>query len=100
MTQVHAKPPPIPLIKGKCDGKSDKDFEKMKLRRHPTSSTLELYEFKMSLFENDDPEESLLFLRNFNTTIAVPGMLETDAKVQYLRALNRGEELRQFESFF
>ena len=55
MTQVHVKLPKILLLKENNDGKSDKYFLKLKLCRYPTLSTLDLYEFKMSLFENDDP---------------------------------------------
>ena len=44
---------------GKYNGKLDKDFVNLKLHRDPTSSTLDLYEFRMSLFENGDPEEFL-----------------------------------------
>ena len=69
MTQVHVEPPTIPLIKGKYDGKSDKYLLKMKLRRDPTSSTADLYEFKMSLFDNGKPEELSLCMRNFNMTL-------------------------------
>ena len=32
MNQPHVEPPPIPLIKENHDGKSDKDFVKLKLR--------------------------------------------------------------------
>ena len=46
------------------------------------SSTSDLYEFKMYLFDNGDAEEFLLLLRNFNMTIASSGALEMDAKVQ------------------
>ena len=56
MNQVHVEPLLIPLIKGKYNGKSDKDFVKLKLRRYPTSSMSNLYEFKMSLFDNGNPE--------------------------------------------
>ena len=59
MTLTHMEPPPITLVKEKHDGRSDKDFMKLKLRRDPTSSTLDLYEFKMPLFDNGDPEEFL-----------------------------------------
>ena len=48
-------------------------------------STLDLYEFKMSLFENGKPEEFLLFVCNFNMTLAASGTLEAGAKYQYLR---------------
>ena len=57
MTQPNVEPPPIPQIKLNHDGKSDKYFVELKLRRDPTSSTEDLYDFKMSLFENGNPEE-------------------------------------------
>ena len=43
MTQVHVKPPLIPLIKGTYDVKSDKYFVKLGLHRYPTSSMSYLY---------------------------------------------------------
>ena len=57
MTQSYVEPPPITLFKEKYDGKSDKYFVKQKLPRYPTLTTLDLYEFKMSLFDNGKPEE-------------------------------------------
>ena len=56
------EPFPIPLIRETCNGKSDKDFVKLKLRRDPTSITSDLYEFNMSLFDHGNPEEFLLFI--------------------------------------
>ena len=53
-TQPHVDPPPITLIKENHDGKSEKYFVKLKLRRDPTSPTSDIYEFKMSLFDNGD----------------------------------------------
>ena len=55
------EPPPIPLIKEKDYGKSDKYFVKMKLRRYPTCSMSDLYEFKMSLFDHGDPEHFIVY---------------------------------------
>ena len=55
MTHPHIEPPPIPLIQETHNGKSCKDFVKLKLRRDPTLSTSDLYEFKMALFDNGDP---------------------------------------------
>ena len=72
----------------------------MKLRRDPTSSTADLYEFKMSLFDNGNPEEFLLLVRKFNTTLVDSGTLETGAKVQYLHMLVNGEALHQFELLY
>ena len=62
-------------------------FVKLKLRRDPTSSMLDLYDFKMSLFDNGEPEEFLLFVRNFNMTLAESGTLEAGAKIPYLCTL-------------
>ena len=75
MAQSHVEPPLIPLIKRIYDGKSEKYFAKIELRRYPTSSTLGLYEFRISLFDNGYPEEFLLFVRNFNMTLVVTGTL-------------------------
>ena len=61
----HVEPSPIPLIKELSTGKSDGDYVKLKLRRDPTSSTSELYDFRMSLFDHGDTEEFLLFVPNF-----------------------------------
>ena len=51
----------------------------------------------MSFFDNGDPEELFLFVRNFNVTLADSGTLDTGANIQYLRTLVRGEELRHFD---
>ena len=66
MAQPHVYPPLIPRIKENHDGKSDKDFAKLKLCRDPTLPKLDPYKFKMSLFENSNPDEFFLFVRNFN----------------------------------
>ena len=47
----------------------------------------------MYLFENGEPEEFLLFVRNFNMNLAASGTLEAGAKIQYLRTLFCGEAL-------
>ena len=64
----------------------------------PTSEKLYFYEFKTALFENGDLGEFLLLVRNSNTTLTASGILDMDAKVQYLRMLVRGETLRRFDS--
>ena len=96
MAQSHVEPPLIPLIKRIYDGKSEKYFAKIELRRYPTSSTLGLYEFRISLFDNGYPEEFLLFVRNFNMTLVVTGTLEIGVNIQYLHMLVRGEALHHF----
>ena len=44
--------------------------------------TADLYEFKMSVFDNGETEEFLLFIRNFNMTLTASGTLELDANFQ------------------
>ena len=65
------EPAPIPLITSKNDEKLDNDCVKIELRRDPTSEKLDLYQFKMALFYQSDPEEFLLFICNFNMNIKV-----------------------------
>ena len=94
------EPPPIPLIKEMCNGKADEDFLKLKLCRDPTSSTSDLYEFKMSLFEHGHPEEFLLFMKNFNMTLTSTGTLNMDSEINNLCTLVRGEVLHQFDLLY
>ena len=98
VVEQHMGPPLIPLIKIKHDDKSDKDFVKLKLRRYPESDQSDLYELKISLFNNGDPEEFFLIVCNFNMTLDEKGTLETTVNVQYLLTLVHGEVLRQFDS--
>ena len=53
----------------------------------------------MSLFGHGKSQEFLLFICNFNMTLAATGTLEMDAKIQYIHKLVRGEALRQFNLF-
>ena len=52
----------------------------------------------MSLFDNGKPEKFLLFVRNFNMTLAASGTLKSGANFQYLCTIVCVEALRQFES--
>ena len=81
--QPHVEPPPIPLIKNKHDNNLEKDFVKIKLHRDPTSSSLDLYGFKISLFDSGETEEFLLFVRKFNITLAASGTLPLNIFVLY-----------------
>ena len=94
---MQMEPPPIPLINSKHDDKLDKYFVKLKLHRDPTSATSDLYDFKMAFFNNDETEEFLLFISNFNITLAASGTLGKYVKVKHIHTLVRGEALRQFD---
>ena len=73
-----------------CNGKSDKDYIQIKLRRYPMSSMSDLYEFKISFFDHGCPEEFLLFVHNFNMTLEATRMQDMDANIQYLCTLVSG----------
>ena len=66
--QVHVDSTPIPPIKRNNDDKLDEDFFKIKLSRDPKSEKLDLFEFKMELFDKGDPEEFLFFYLEFQHT--------------------------------
>ena len=51
----HVEPSPILLIKETRTDKSDGDYVKLILLRDTMSSTLYLYEFRMSLFDHGEP---------------------------------------------
>ena len=67
--QMLVEPPPIPLISGNNDTKLNKYSVKIKLHKDPTSENSDLYEFKMALFDNGEPEEFLLLVCNFQMTL-------------------------------
>ena len=69
---------------------SEKYFVKIELRRDPTSSTSDLYEDKISLFEHGNLEDFILLICNLNMNLAATGTLEMNAKIQYLRRLVHG----------
>ena len=86
---MNMDPPPNPLIKSKNNEKWDKDCVKIKFRRAKTSQKLDLYEFKIALFDNGEPKEFLLSIRNLNMTLKASVTLVASAKIHYLLTLVR-----------
>ena len=95
---MHVDPSPIPFIKSNSDDKSDKYCVENKLHRDPTFPKLDLYGFKMALFDNSKPEEFFLFIRNFQMNFEVSGTLDAGAKIKYLRMLLNGKSLCQLDT--
>ena len=62
------------------------------------SQNSDLYEPKMALFDQGDPEEFLLFISNFNMNLEVPGTLKSGTNIQYLRTIVHVEALSQFDT--
>ena len=58
-----------------------------------------LYEFKMALFGKVQPEEFLLFVRNFQMTFQASGAISSSENIQYLCMLLCGESLCLFDTF-
>ena len=50
----------------------------------------------MALYDNGDPEELLLFVRNFNMTLKASGKISFNTKLQCLRTLLHVYSLRKF----
>ena len=67
--KLHVETPKIPLIRSNNYEKPEKCCVKIKLRRDPTSQKSDPYKLKTTLFDNGDPEDFLLFISNFSTTI-------------------------------
>ena len=98
--KINLEPPPITLIEIKNNAKLDKYFVDIKLCRYPTTEKSDFDEFKMALFDNDDPEEFLLFIQNFQITLQVSGMIAASMNIQYLHTLLCGKTLRQLDMLF
>ena len=65
--------------------------------RYPTAEKWDLYEFKMALFDNNKPEQFLLFIRNFPMILQVSEKIASGANICYLPTLARGEALCQLD---
>ena len=97
--QFQADPSPIPLINSETQRKKTEiDCNKVKLRKKPASSMSGPYEYKVALFENGEPEEFLLFIREFRKTLRANGVMPEIGRIQYLCTLLCGESLFEFET--
>ena len=85
--QFHIEPHPIPLIKINNDEKLDIYFVKIQLCRGPTLENSDLYEFKITLFDNVKLEEFLFLVCKFNMNLQSSGTLKSGVNIQYLRIM-------------
>ena len=93
------KPPLIPLIKRKNDAKLNKNGVKKYCVGILHSEKSDLNHLKIALFNCGEPEEFLLFVRNFQMTLEASGTLAAGANIQYLCTLVRGKALCQLDIF-
>ena len=61
---------------------------------------MNLYEFKIALFDSGYPEEFLLFIYNFNMNLEASGTLKYGVKIKLLYTLLNGEALSQFDALY
>ena len=59
---------------------------------------MDLYEFKMDLFDNGETEEFLLFIRNFQMTLKASGTLASGANILCLHTLVCGKALHHIDT--
>ena len=67
--KIHVDPHLVPLIKSKLDLKTERGYRIIKFCRNIMSEKLDMYEFKIYLFDNVDSEEFFLFIKKFNMTL-------------------------------
>ena len=96
--KVHIETPPIPLIKCNTEKKSESALTKVKLRRNPTSFMLDIYKYKITLFENGKPVELPLLVRDFQKTTDITGETSTSGNIQCLHIFLHKEALNEFET--
>ena len=63
---------------------------------YPSDAGSETYELKIATFENGQPEELFVLMKNFKTAIDRTGTMLESVKISYLRNLLRGEALQEF----
>ena len=67
------------------------------MRRNPSQATSEKYNMNMSTFDNGQPEEFLVLLRNFKIAIDRTSMTMPTGRINYLCTMLREKSLREFD---
>ena len=68
------EPPHIPLIKQYPEKiKKESNYVNIKLHRNPVTELYEIYETKLVLFENGEPEDLLILIFNLKKTLKYKG---------------------------
>ena len=90
----------IPVIKIKNYLKRERDYVKINLRGNNKSEKSDMYELKMSFFDNGKSWELLLFVQNLNMMLEEQGNIAANKKLQYLCTILCGETLHQLNKPF
>ena len=59
-----------------------------------------MYEFKIDLFDNSEPEEFLFFVQKFKITLEDFRMLADNANLKYICTVLRGKAICLFDTLF
>ena len=94
--QACIDPPPTPLIKLEVDDEFTNHIIKVKMRRNPSLAASKTYNINMNMFDDVQPGELLLLLKNLR--IAIDGTRTTTAygQINYRSTMLRGKTLREF----
>ena len=94
--QARIDPPPTPLIRTPSGKVEECNIIKIKMRQYSASVTSNTYELKVQTYKNGKPEEFLQMMKDFKTTTDGIGTNSATGKIQFLRTMLCGEDLREF----
>ena len=97
--QTYVDPTLITWIRTNNYKKPEKDSVKIKSNRDPTLEKLDMYEFKMTFFDNSKPEDFLLFVQNINMKLNASVTITSNKKLQYLHTILCVEVMLHFDTF-
>ena len=92
--QALIEPPPIPLIKVDLEEERASNIIKVKMRRKLTSAMSETHNLNLSMFEDVQPEEFIVLLKNLRTVIVETSTMSQLGRINYLHKMLLGEVLR------
>ena len=95
--QARINTPPIPPIKTISENLEEYNIIKINMRQDLASATSNTYELKVQTLENGKPEEFLKMMKEFKTTTDRTGTTPATSKFQFIRAMLRGDYLREFD---
>ena len=93
--QALIEPLPIPLNREVTEKVKQCIVINTKGRWDPTSTTSKTYNIELATFKNGKPEELIQTTKDFKTKIYGIGTTSDTRKPHYLRAILRGEDLRE-----
>ena len=92
--QERINPPPITSINKATNDVIECDIINIEMRRNLSAPDSETYKLKIATFENVQPEEFLVTMKNLKTTIEKKGNKLVAGRINYIRTMLRVEALK------